>query len=68
MGNLYVWNLTGIGSTTDLSPNPAVPDAAANRGIFMTYAFAGQVFNSIIVNMGANSCFECDLADAGILA
>jgi hypothetical protein len=66
MGNPFVWNLTGIGSVPDTSPNPAVSDAAANRGLFMTAAFAGQVFNSIIVNVGANPCVECD-AGGGIL-
>jgi hypothetical protein len=65
MGNPYVWNLTGIGSTPDIA-NPAVSDASANQGIFMTAAFAGQLFNSIIVNTGANSCFQCD-AGGGIL-
>jgi hypothetical protein len=65
MGHPYIWNLTGIGSTPD-GVNSAVSDAAANRGLFMTAAFAGQVFNSIIVNTGANSCFECD-AGGGIL-
>jgi hypothetical protein len=64
MGHPYIWNLTGIGSTPDV--NPAAFPASANRGLFMTAAFSGQVLNSIIVNTGANSCVECD-AGGGVL-
>ena len=60
-GNPFVWNLTGIGSTPD-GANPAVSDASANRGLFLTAAFAGQVLNSIVVNTGANPSLECDAA------
>jgi hypothetical protein len=58
-GHPYVWNLTGIGSTPD-GTNPATSDAAPNQGLFLTAAFAGQVLNSIMVNTGSNSSFQCD--------
>jgi hypothetical protein len=58
-GNPFIWNLTGIGSTLDIA-NPAVSPAAANAGLFMTAAFAGQVYNSIVVNTGANTAVSCD--------
>jgi hypothetical protein len=64
MGHPFVWNLTGIGSTPDA--NPAVSPAAGNQGLFMTAAFAGQVWNSIVVNTGAGLCVTCDAA-GGIL-
>jgi hypothetical protein len=60
-GNPFIWNLTGIGSTTDAA-NPATSPAAANQGLFMTAAFAGQVYNSIMVNTGANTSVSCDAA------
>jgi hypothetical protein len=59
MGNPYVWNMTAIGSVPDGS-NPATSDAAPNNGVFMTAAFAGQLTNSIMVNVGANVCLECN--------
>jgi hypothetical protein len=60
-GAPYIWNMTGIGSTPD-GANPAVSDAAANIGLFMTAQFAGQVYNSIFVNTGASAGLSCDAA------
>jgi hypothetical protein len=56
-----MYNMTVIGSTPDLPQEftPASP-AATNRGIQMRNGFAGHVFNSIVVNTGAETGIEID--------
>jgi hypothetical protein len=51
LSSANVWNLTVIGSSPD-GANPAVSDAAANLGIQMINGYAGELYNSIIVNTG----------------
>ena len=62
--NAQIFNLTGIGATTD-GTNPAGVDNGDKRGIFMRNGFAGMVANSIIVNTGTRSCFEVDTDAVG---
>jgi hypothetical protein len=59
------YNVTAIGSTpdgtVDFTPSSA---AGTNRGIQFRHCFAGDVFNSIIVDTGAETGIEVDLAVA----
>ena len=56
-----MYNMTIIGSTPDAGQEftPASP-AATNRGIQFRNGFAGDVFNSIVVNTGGETGIELD--------
>ena len=57
------YNLTGIGSTPDGTRDfTPVSAAATNKGIQFRHCFAGDVFNSIVVDTGAETGIEVDLA------
>ncbi len=58
----YISNYTGIGSITD-GANPAANSASANTGVQMRHGFAGQVVNSLFVNV-STPCLAID-TDAG---
>ena len=60
------YNMTVIGSTPDAGQDftPASP-AATNRGIQFRNGFAGNVFNSIVVNTGAETGIELDTGANG---
>jgi hypothetical protein len=59
------YNLTAIGSTPDGTRDfTPVSAAGTNRGIQLRHCFAGDVFNSIIVDTGAETGIEVDLAVA----
>ncbi len=59
LSNPIEYNMTVIGSTPDAGQEftPASP-AATNRGIQFRNGFAGEVWNSIIVNTGAETGIE----------
>lgn len=60
--NASIWNMTIIGSTPDAGPDFApVSAAATNRGVFWRSGYAGEMFNSIIVNTGGNAGLELDM-------
>jgi hypothetical protein len=55
------YNVTVIGSTPDAGQDfVPVSAAATNRGIQFRNGFAGSVFNSIVVNTGAETGIELD--------
>jgi hypothetical protein len=57
------YNLTAIGSTPDGARDfTPVSSASTNRGIQFRHCFAGDVFNSIVVDTGAETGIEVDLA------
>jgi hypothetical protein len=61
LSNLAVYNMTIIGSTPDAGPDfTPVSAAATNRGCQFRNGFAGDVFNSIVVNTGAETGIEVD--------
>ena len=57
LSSANVWNLTVIGSTPD-GPNPSVSPAAANTGVQMRNGYAGEMYNSIVVNTGTARGFD----------
>jgi hypothetical protein len=68
ISNPAFYNMTIIGTTLDPNPDfvlPAVSVAGTNRGIQFRNGFAGDVFNSIVVNTGAETGIEVDLACPG---
>jgi len=52
-----VWNLTGVGATTD-GTNPATSPNGVKRGITARNGFGGATYNNILVNNGTGVCFE----------
>ena len=55
------YNVTGIGSTPDGTRDfTPVSAASTNRGIQFRHCFAGDVFNSIVVDTGAETGIELD--------
>jgi hypothetical protein len=58
------WNVTVIGSTPDAAGRDFTPAALAtastNRGIQFRNGFAGDVFNSIVVNTGSETGLEVE--------
>ena len=57
------YNMTAIGSTPDGTRDfTPVSAASTNRGIQFRHCFAGDVFNSIVVDTGAETGIEVDLA------
>jgi len=57
------YNVTGIGSTPDGTKDfTPVSAAATNRGIQWRHCAAGDVFNSIVVDTGAETGIEVDVA------
>ncbi len=64
--NLY--NLTAIGTTPDVA-NPALPlgitAASANRGVQMRNGFAGNLYDSIVVNTGSAKGIDLVLVPVG---
>ena len=61
LSNPAMYNQTLIGSTPDAGQDftPASP-AATNRGIQFRNGFAGNVFNTVVVNTGAETGIEMD--------
>jgi len=61
LSNPQMFNVTALGSTPDLprEVNP-VSSASTNRGIQFRNGFAGTVWNSIVVNTGAETGIEVD--------
>jgi hypothetical protein len=66
LSNPSFYNMTIIGSTPDGGQqfNPVSP-ASTNRGIQFRNGFAGQVFNSIVVNTGGETGVEVDTGATG---
>lgn len=60
LSNAEFWNLTGIGSTLFSPAFTPVSAASTNRGFQFRNGAAGGLFNSIIVNTGAETGFEID--------
>ncbi len=57
------YNLTAIGSTPDGTRDfTPVSAAATNRGIQFRHCYGGDVFNSIVVDTGAETGIEVDVA------
>ena len=52
-----VYNMTVLGGSANTGGNDFAPTNSANRGIRMRNGFAGELFNSIIVNVG-NAALE----------
>jgi hypothetical protein len=64
-----MYNMTIIGTTPDAGQDftpGAGGVAGTNRGIQFRNGFAGDVFNSIIVNTGAETGIELDLVGIGV--
>ncbi len=56
-----LWNVTVIGSTPDAGQEfTPVSAASTNRGMQFRNGFAGEVYNSFIVNTGAETGIELD--------
>lgn len=66
LSNPAFYNVTVIGTTPDAGQEftPASP-AGTNRGIQFRNGFAGEVWNSIVVNTGAETGIELDLGATG---
>jgi hypothetical protein len=61
LSNLAMYNMTIIGSTPDAGPDfTPVSAASTNRGCQFRNGAAGDVFNSIVVNTGAETGIEID--------
>jgi hypothetical protein len=61
LSNSNWYNMTAIGSTPDAGGDFAVVSpASTNRGIQFRNGFAGNVFNSIVINTGAETGIELD--------
>jgi hypothetical protein len=66
LSNPVMYNMTIIGTTLPGSPDHTPASAAStNRGIQFRNGFAGDVFNSIVVNTGAETGIEVDLGLTG---
>lgn len=66
LSNSNWYNVTAIGSTPDGGGDFAVASpAGTNRGIQFRNGFAGNVFNSIVVNTGAETGIELDTGVLG---
>jgi hypothetical protein len=60
--NSSFYNVTVLGSTPDAPADfPAASPASTNRGIQFRNGYAGNVFNSIVVNTGAETGIELDI-------
>jgi hypothetical protein len=57
LSSANVWNLTVIGSTPD-GPNPAVSPRGGATGVQMRNGYAGELYNSIVVNTGTGRGFD----------
>jgi hypothetical protein len=63
MSGPFIANYTGIGGQTDAGANPSPPafNAPATKGVQYRRGFAGQVLNSLFVNLGAGTaCHAVD--------
>jgi hypothetical protein len=62
MSGPFIANYTGIGGQTDAgaNPNPPAFAAPATKGVQYRRGFAGQVLNSLFVNLGAVACHAVD--------
>jgi hypothetical protein len=62
MSGPFIANYTGIGGVTDggANPNPPAFAAPATKGVQYRRGFAGQVLNSVFVNLGATACHAAD--------
>jgi len=66
LSNSNWYNMTVIGSTPDAGQDfTPVSAASTNRGIQFRNGFAGNVFNSIVVNTGAETGIEVDAGANG---
>lgn len=66
LSNSNWYNMTVFGSTPDGGGDfSVVSPAATNRGIQFRNGFAGNVFNSIVVNTGAETGIEVDTGVSG---
>jgi hypothetical protein len=66
LSNPAFYNMTLIGTTLPGSPDfTPVSAASTNRGIQFRNGFAGDVFNSIVVNTGAETGIELDTGVLG---
>lgn len=66
LSNPAFYNMTVIGTTLPGSPDFTPASAAStNRGIQFRNGFAGDVFNSIVVNTGAETGIELDTGVLG---
>ena len=62
MSGPFIANYTGIGGQTDggANPNPPAFAAPATKGVQYRRGFAGQVLNSVFVNLGSVACHAVD--------
>ena len=62
MSGPFIANYTGIGGVTDAgaNPNPPAFAAPATKGVQYRRGFAGQVLNSLFVNLGGVACHAVD--------
>jgi hypothetical protein len=62
MSGPFIANYTGIGGQTDAGANPNPPAFAApvTKGVQYRRGFAGQVLNSLFVNLGTAPCHAVD--------